>query len=105
MDPYGSWREPPLYLWPSLGWEGLGERDNRAKVNELGMSGVHTTQETQAKGGKGISLIQFRVEHGNCDVDMNMERAGPSRTPPIWLKPRAVVQTTELDLTSPPKQG
>lgn len=36
-------------------------------------------------------------EHGN------MERAGPSRTPPIWLKSRAVVQTTELGLTSPPE--
>lgn len=50
-------------------------------------------------------MIQFRAEHGNCDVDMNMERAGPSRTPPTWLKLGAVVQTTELGLPSPPEWG
>lgn len=50
MDPLQVLAGAPLYLWPSWGWEGIGERDNRAKVNELGMSWVHTTQETQVIG-------------------------------------------------------
>lgn len=41
----------------------------------------------------------------NCDVDMNMERTGPSRTQPIWLKSEAVVQTTGLGHAGPPELG